>query len=236
MASAPPLAQYLKEVRALGEFAQFWMSSTTDGLPAGDGHPVIVYPGFWGSDTTTSLFRARLSALGYDVHGWELGTNMGLKADTLSEVRSQLVHVTRKAGRPASLFGWSLGGLFAREVAKRRPDCVRQVITAGTPCMGDLHWTNAWKTYERVNDHSIDAPPIDTDLSELPPVPVTSMYSESDGIVARECAIIGNGERHQTVPVEGSHCGMMWNSDVLAVTAERLALPEDGWTPWSPSD
>lgn len=236
-AAPPPLGKYLGEVRALGALASFLWSgagAAADAhLPRGDGHPVIVYPGLLGSDLSTQALRSRLAGLGYDVHGWGLGQNLGLRPDTLSEIRSQLVAVTRAAGRPASLFGWSLGGLFAREVAKRRPDCVRLVITAGTPCMGDLHATNAWRTYERLNRHAIDDPPIDIDLETLPPVPVTSIYSEEDGIVSPGCADIGCGARHETIRVDSTHIGLVWSAEVLAIAADRLAQGEGEWAPYT---
>ncbi|MBZ6378099.1 hypothetical protein B5C34_01545 [Pacificimonas flava] len=231
MAEPPSLALHLRELFSVGELARFIVSDTTSGLPRGDGHPVIVYPGMLGSDTTTYLLRSRLSEIGYEVHGWELGQNLGPRRDTLSEIRSQLVRITSEAGRKASLFGWSLGGLFAREIAKRRPDCVRQVITAGTPC-SNFRATNAWKTYERLNDHAVDEIPFDTDLSELPPVPVTAIYSREDGIVAYDCMDIGQGPRHESVQVSSTHIGLVWSAEVLAVTADRLAQPEGEWAPY----
>jgi pimeloyl-ACP methyl ester carboxylesterase len=216
----------------VAELAKFAISDTTPELPDGDGHPVIVYPGFLGSDINTYMLRNRLRALGYDVHGWEQGQNLGLQRNELSEARSQLIRVCQDAGRPASLFGWSLGGLIAREVAKRRPDCVRQIITAGTPCR-DLRATNAWKTYERVNDHPVDDVPLDTDFDELPPVPVTAIISGDDGIVARNCMDIGCGTRHESIEITGTHVGLVWSHAVLDILADRLAQPEGRWTPYA---
>lgn len=225
----PSRTQYLKEVRAVAEFARFLVSDTTGSLPRGDGHAVIVYPGFLAADTTTFLLRRRLSSLGYDVHGWDLGQNLGLRADLLPEMRSRLVRIARESDGPVSLFGWSLGGLYAREVAKRRPDCVRQVITAGTPCAGDMRANNAWRLYERLNDHLVDRPPLPGNLEDLPPVPLTSLYTREDGIVAVGCADIGSGPQHESVEVRSSHVGLIWSHDVLKVTADRLAQPRGAW-------
>ncbi|MHB9880995.1 esterase/lipase family protein [Pacificimonas sp. ICDLI1SI03] len=231
---APPSrTQYLKEVRAIGEFAQFLLNNRTASLPRGDGHAVIVYPGFLAADTTTFLLRRRLATLGYDVHGWGQGQNLGLRRDTLPEMRSHLIRVAERSGGPVSLVGWSLGGLYAREVAKRRPDCVRLVVTAGTPCIGDMRGNHAWRLYERLNDHWVNSPPLPNDLEELPPVPLTSIYTDGDGIVAPQCANIGNGERHESVCVRSSHVGLAWNHEVLAVTANRLAQPKGSWTPYA---
>lgn len=233
MAGAPPLSKYLGEVRAVGELAQFVMTDTTATLPRGDGHSVIVYPGLIASDTATHLLRSRLAELGYDVHGWEQGRNHGLQRDVMAEIRSQLVHLCRKSERKVSLIGWSLGGLFAREVAKRRPDCVRLVITAGTPC-SDFRANHAWKTYERLAEHKVDELPVETDLAALPPVPVTAIYSDMDGIVAPECMDIGRGDRHESVKVQSTHMGLVWSREVLAIAADRLAQPEGAWAPYQP--
>ena len=214
--------------------ARFFIGDHPADLPPGDGHGVIVYPGFMASDASTHAIRTGLAQLGYQVRGWQQGRNYGLKRDLLSEMRSHLVAVAEETGGPISLFGWSLGGLYARELAKRRPDLVRGVITAGTPCQGDLHATNAWRLYEFMNDHKVDDPPVTTDLAELPPVPVTSIICAEDGIVARECADIGHGDRHETVRVASSHIGLVWSPEVLAITADRLAQTRGEWRPWAP--
>ncbi|MGB7406079.1 MAG: alpha/beta hydrolase [Pacificimonas sp.] len=231
--SAPSRGQYLTEVRAVGEFANFLVRNRTHELPRGDGHAVIVYPGFLAADTTTFLLRRRLASLGYDVHGWGQGQNLGLRRDLLPEVRAHLGQVAEKSGGSVSLIGWSLGGLFAREVAKRRPELVRCVVTAGTPCVGDMRANNAWRLYERLNDHWVNSPPIPNDIEELPPVPLTSIYTDGDGIVAPECANIGNGPTWESVPVNSSHVGLAWSHDVLSVTADRLAQPEGEWEPYA---
>lgn len=227
MPDAPPLVQYLKEVRAVGEFARFVLTDTTPDLPRGDGHGVIVYPGFLAADTTTYMLRRRLSSLGYQVFGWGLGQNLGLRKDLLAEMRAHLGRIAERTGGKVSLVGWSLGGLYARELAKRRPDIVRRVITAGTPCVGDMRANNAWRLYERLNNHWVNRPPIPTDVHEPPPVPLTSIYTDADGIVAPECANIGNGPTWESVPVESSHVGLAWSQEVLEITADRLARPAD---------
>ncbi|MBV7255533.1 alpha/beta fold hydrolase [Pacificimonas sp. WHA3] len=229
----PPLSQYLMEVRAVGEFARFLMSDRTHELPRGDGHGVIVYPGFMAADTTTFLLRRRLAKLNYDVYGWGQGQNLGLRAGMLPEMRRHLKAVAAKSGGRVSMIGWSLGGLYAREVAKLEPDHVRLVVTAGTPCVGDMRGNNAWKLYERLNDHWVNSPPLPTDLETLPPVPLTSIYSDGDGIVAPECTKIGNGDMHESVRVDSSHVGLAWSHEVLAVTANRLAQPAGSWAPYS---
>ncbi len=168
------------------------------------------------------------------MHGWEQGQNLGLRAETLPAIQGHLARVAERSGGKVSLIGWSLGGLYAREAAKRHPDLVRVVVTAGTPCVGDMRANRAWKLYERLNDHLVNHPPVTTDLGEVPPVPLTSIYTDEDGIVAPRCANIGDGPMHESVRVNSSHVGLAWNSEVLAIAADRLAQPEGQWTPYGP--
>jgi pimeloyl-ACP methyl ester carboxylesterase len=232
LTAAPSKKQMLGEVRAIPELCRFAAKDRTAGLQIGDGHPVIVFPGFLANDALTAPLRRRLGELGYWNAGWRFGSNLGLKPGLMT----QMVHYVRsvRAGqkRAVSLIGWSLGGLYAREVAKRIPDQVRLVVTLGTPATGDLHANNAWRLYERLNNHKVTSPPIDTDLSELPPVPVTSILTPADGIVAPECCDIGSGPIWETLRVGGTHIGLVWNAEVLKIIADRLAQPEGGWLPY----
>jgi len=228
----PPLRRLLGEARAIPELVRFSLRDRTAGLPKGDGHPVIVFPGFLAGDILTGPLRRRLGELGYWNAGWRFGTNFGLKPGLLT----QMVHYVRSVNagqrRPVSLIGWSLGGLYAREIAKRIPDRVRFVVTLGTPSTGDLHANNAWKLYERLNSHKVSAPPLDTDPGERPPVPLTSIMTPDDGIVAPACVDVGCGETWETVSVSGTHVGLVWNAEALRVIADRLAQPAGTWTPY----
>jgi pimeloyl-ACP methyl ester carboxylesterase len=110
-------------------------------------------------------------------------------------------------GRPVILVGWSLGGIFAREVAKLRPELVAKVVTLGTPFSGDPHANNAWRLYELVARHKVDSPPIAVNPAEKPPVPTLAIWSRRDGVVAPACARGGEGESDRQVEVDCSHMG-----------------------------
>lgn len=153
-------------------------------IPPGTGQPVVVYPGYLTSNVSSIRLRRSLLAAGYSAYGWELGQNKGARADLLQRLEPQLERLALRHGQPVALIGWSLGGLFAREVAKHRPDLVKLVITLGSPFSGDPRANNAWRIYERLNDHPVDNPPIGGDLAEKPPVRTVAVWSPIDGIVA----------------------------------------------------
>ena len=111
--------------------------------PGGDGHPVLVLPGLIASDTSTQPLRAYLTDLGYEVHGWGLGRNMGLKPGLEDKMKTRLCELHKETGRQVSVIGWSLGGVYAREIASEAPDAVRSVITLGSPLHGNPRATNA---------------------------------------------------------------------------------------------
>ena len=165
----------------------------------GDGHPVIVLPGFTASDQSTRPLRQYLRSIGYDARPWNLGRNLGLReAGAFDELHSELDRVSRAAGKRTSLVGWSLGGVHARNLAKRAPDLVRQVITLGSPFGG----------------------------SPRAAVPCTAIYSRSDGIVAWKMAMEEPGPLSDNIEVYGSHCGLGFNPAVYYAIADRLSQPD----------
>ncbi len=232
--AAPPLWRLLGEVRAAPEFIRFMLAlSGLRQLKGGDRQGVIVYPGLLAGDALTGPLRDLLCDLGYYAHGWEMGLNLGLRPGLLQTMMKQVRVVHEGSRKPVSLIGWSLGGLYARELAKRLPDKVRQVITLGTPVTGDMRDNRAWRLYEALNGHLVDAPPIDTDLRDHPPVPTTSIYSRSDGIVSPGSSI-ANGPLIESIEIGGSHFGLPWNTRAIRIIADRLAQAEGGWRPYRP--
>jgi len=170
-----------------------------------DGTPLMVIPGFLASDRTTLGLQRALAREGYRVEGWGLGLNTGVKPDTVDRIAARVERFGR--GQPVILLGWSLGGIFAREVAKARPDLVSTVITLGSPFSGDRRNNNVWRLYELVAGHPVDAPPIETDPAEKPPVPTLAIWSRKDGIVA-VCAARGEArESDAQLELDCSHMG-----------------------------
>lgn len=198
----------------------------------GDGHPVLVLPGLTASDLSTVVLRRVLGAQGYDCHGWGLGTNRGPLPGVIDRCVERVEELQGLRGRTVSLIGWSLGGLFAREIAKLAPRAVRQVITLGTPFTGDPKATNAWRLFERVSGQSVDSVRSRMTLHAPPPVPTTSIWSRTDGVVSWLCSVEADGENSENIEVDASHRGMGMNPAVLYAVADRLAQPEGRWRPF----
>ena len=170
-----------------------------------DGPKLMVIPGFVANDRTTLCLQRGLAAAGFRVTGWGLGLNKGVTADMRERVARRIEAFG--GGGKVILVGWSLGGVFAREVAKVRPDLVEKVITMGSPFSGNPRSNNVWRLYEWVAGHPVDKPPIDVVLAEKPPVPTLAIWSGRDGIVAVSCARGQPHESDQQVELACSHMG-----------------------------
>ncbi|MBS1136188.1 MAG: hypothetical protein H6R11_142 [Proteobacteria bacterium] len=203
--------------------------------PRGDGHPVLVFPGLLASDLTTLPLRRYLKSRGYAAYPWDLGFNLGPRQGVVEASLARLRELRRRHGRRVSLIGWSLGGLYAREFAKEAPDDVRSVITLGTPFTGHPKATNAWRLYEFTTGHKIGAPEIHEPLRKPPPVPTTSIFSRSDGVVAWQCSVEKDGPLTENIEVESSHLGLGLNAMSFYAIADRLAQPEGQWRPFDRS-
>jgi pimeloyl-ACP methyl ester carboxylesterase len=165
----------------------------------------MVVPGFVANDRTTLGLQRALAAAGYRVAGWGMGLNRGVRADTL-DLLARRLDAFAKGGK-VILVGWSLGGIFAREVAKLRPELVEKVVTMGSPFSGDPHANNVWRLYEWIAGHPVDKPPIDANLAEKPPVPTLALWSRRDGIVSVASARGLPGESDRQVELDCSHMG-----------------------------
>ena len=189
---------------------------------AGGCRPVLVLPAFLANDIPTTLLRRTLRASGFRAYGWANGLNLGARSDTLERLGRRLDTVIAEAGGPVALIGWSLGGLYARELAKRRAADVSMVITLGTPFSVDLRRNNAWKLYELINDHPVDDPPVPVAPRVKPPVRTVAIWSPRDGIVAPASARGASGEVDQSIEVACTHNEMV--SDPQALGAILSAL------------
>lgn len=205
-------------------------------LPRGDGHPVLVFPGMAANDLTTLPLRKFLKSLGYVAQAWGQGLNFGPRAGVLERCADDVHALAEKHGQPVSLIGWSLGGIYAREMAKIHPEDTRCVITLGTPFTGHPRATNAWRVYELVSGHKVGADPaLEAQIRRPPPVPTTSIYSRSDGIVAWRSSINEPGPLVENIEVPASHMGMGMNPLALYAIADRLAQPPGQWRPFDAS-
>jgi hypothetical protein len=230
---APSFALLALEALASWEFGAGIVSwPFLQRAPKGDGHPVLVYPGLGAGNYSTILLRQFLKNRGYAAYPWKLGVNLGPRRGVIRGCIEQIEELHLKFGRKVSLIGWSLGGFYAREIAKFMPDMVRFVITLGTPFAGPPRANHAWYFYELVSGQKVDDPTFYTNFSEPPPVPTTSIYSRTDGIVAWQSCLQDESPNTENIEVVASHMGMGANPFTLLVIADRLAQPEDGWEPY----
>lgn len=208
----PPLVDWsLEGPRTWAAFARFvGLAPLLTLAPRGDGHPVLVLPGYLASDLSTVPLRGMLGRLGYQALGWRLGRNVGPTDAVVDGLTRAVDEIGEAHGRPLSIVGWSLGGVFGRELARRYPDRVRQVISLGSP-FGAL---------------SLSADPLT--------VPSTAVYTRSDGIVAWQTTVQPTDERSENVEVRGSHCGLGVNPAAIFAIADRLAQREGRWAPFRP--
>jgi pimeloyl-ACP methyl ester carboxylesterase len=152
--------------------------------PRGDKHSVLIFPGLTASDTSTLTLREFLRAQGYEAHEWGLGVNLGPREGVLDACLDRVKKLRKQSGRKVSLIGWSLGGIYAREMAKLAPEAVRCVITLGTPFAGSPRATNAWRVYELASSERVDN--MDNGrFASPPPVPTTCVYRKPHPLRAR---------------------------------------------------
>jgi pimeloyl-ACP methyl ester carboxylesterase len=228
---APGAWLMMLEARAPWEYAAMlaaapWLNK----LPMGDGHPVIVFPGLGSSDLTTVPLRNFLRDRGYTPYPWHQGFNFGPRQGVLDRCREQVLQVATKHRQRVSLIGWSLGGVYAREIAKEQPEHARCVITLGTPFTGHPRATNAWRFYEMVSGQAVqDNAALIEQIRQAPACPTTSIYSKTDGIVAWQCSINPAAPHTENIEVHASHIGMGMNPLALYAVADRLAQDPQDW-------
>jgi pimeloyl-ACP methyl ester carboxylesterase len=198
-------------------------------LPRGDGHPVLVFPGMGASDFTTLPLRRFLQGLGYVTHAWGQGFNFGPRPGVLERSSNDVRALADRHGQPVSLIGWSLGGIYARELAKMHPELARCVITLGTPFTGHPKATNAWRIYEFLSGGKVGDAAIIAEIRKPPPVPTTSIYSRTDGVVSWRCSLNEPSALAENIEVRGSHVGMGVSPLALYAVADRLAQPIGQW-------
>ena len=227
----------LAEGRSIFEWQSFYLlQPLLRQLKSGDGHPVIVFPGFVGSDISTKPMRKLLDDLGYSSYGWGLGRNVIFDQKRENEMRNLIRNVCEKEGRKVSLIGWSLGGVFARETAKLESECVRSVISLGSPISGDPNQTNVGDLFKALNGNpSSNKQSRFSRLKEAPPMPTTSIYSKTDGIVAWEGSIQPDAPQTENIEVPASHLGLGVNPFVMYAIADRLSQAEGSWKPFDKS-
>jgi pimeloyl-ACP methyl ester carboxylesterase len=204
--------------------------------PEGDGHAVIVFPGLGAGDLTTAPMRNYLETQGYETYGWDLGRNLGPREGVLEKGLERVEEIYKDTKRKVSLIGWSLGGIYAREFAKAMPKMVRSVITLGTPFAGDPRATNAYWFYRWATGHQAHHADVLSQIKVPPPVPTTSIYSRTDGVVNWKLSHQAETAKTENIEVIASHVGLGLNPAALYAIADRLSQPEQPSGQWEKFD
>jgi len=216
--SGPPLRLIWAEIGSLGRFGRKAGAATK----AERAQLVMLLPGFGSHPRRMKPMADALAAAGHEVHEWGLGFNLGPTPENFGFLMRRVGALARRRGQPVVLVGWSLGGLFAREIARRQPESVSKVITMGTPFSGNPRANNAWRAYEVVTGHAVDAPPIECDFTVKPPVPTIALWSPRDGIIAPRAAKGWPGERDRAVAVRCTHIGFASSSPAIAEVLRQI--------------
>lgn len=226
LAKPPALLTAAEVVRAAVEFPSSWVLDTV--VPArdeGDGRPVLVIPGFYGTDGLTGRLRGHLRRHGYHVHGWRLGRNVGLTDRLIDGLADRFAEIHARHGQPVSVVGWSFGGLLARWLAHQRPADVRQVLCLGSPWRAEGERTRSTAMFERARaTHGLSerARPMVEHLRGPVPVFTTAVWSKTDGVVSWRGCLVDEGPLSENIHVPSSHVGLVANPFALAVVADRL--------------
>ena len=214
----PPLRLLLGELGMLGRRRRGSLADYTAQRP----QPVMLLPGFGAHPMRMRRMQGALDAAGHAPHEWGLGFNLGPTPENFAFLLNRVSTLAREHGEPVALVGWSLGGLFAREIARRQPDMVRKVITMGTPFSGDPHANNAWRAYQFVTGRLVDDPPIECDFSAKPPVPTIALWSPRDGVIAPRSAAGWPHERDRAVALRCNHLAFASDPGTIAEVLRQL--------------
>jgi len=217
----PPMRHFLGEVAYLARNMR--QAAVVDTLPLSD-HPrtVMLLPGFGTHPVRMRRMARKLESAGHTVKRWGLGFNFGPTVENFAALEARVLSLHRRHGEKIVLVGWSLGGLFAREIAKRHPHAVAKVITMGSPFSGSPKANNVWRIYHLITGHSVEAPPVVSDIAVKPPVPTVALWSPRDGIVSPRSSCGRPGERDKAVALRCSHIGFAYSDE--AIEAVRCEL------------
>ena len=206
-ARRPPLRWLVGELGELAEPIRRLGQPPLEIEPARDPKVVILLPGFGTHPVRMRYMAHQLERAGHKVKRWGLGFNLGVSEELFEQLSQRIQAVHQRYGKPVVLVGWSLGGVFARELAKRHPDIVSKVITMGSPFSGSPYDNNAWRIYHLITGHSVEQPPVEADLARKPPVETVALWSPRDGIVSPRASCGKPGERDRAVAIRCNHVG-----------------------------
>jgi pimeloyl-ACP methyl ester carboxylesterase len=219
--SGPPLRRFVGELSFVAEPLRRAFRRH-EPVTAKQPRTVMLLPGFATHPVRMRYMAKRLEAAGHRVKRWGLGFNLGPTADNVAVLEERVEELARRHGEPVHLVGWSLGGLFAREIAKRRPGAVAKVVTMGSPFSWSPRANNVWRAYHLITGHRVEEPPLELELAAKPPVETVALWSPRDGIVHPRAASGRRGERDRAVALRCTHMGFAYDPQAIAAVLREL--------------
>lgn len=221
-AGGPSLRRLAGELAVLGEPFRRPFRTRPAIAPAVAPHTVMLLPGFATHPVRMRFLARGLRAAGHRVSQWGEGFNWGASADRINRLEARVDELAARHSEPVVLVGWSLGGLFAREIAKRRPGAVAKVVTMGSPFSYSPRANNVWRAYQLITGHRVDNPPVAVDLAAKPPVETVALWSPRDGIVHPRAARGVAGERDREVALRCTHMGFAYDPEAMIAVLREL--------------
>lgn len=221
----PALVRMLGELDLLLEPGRR-LTRTIEVAPASNPQTIILLPGFGTGPRKMRYMARHLERAGHCTKRWGLGRNMGVAQAALERLEDRLFEVCERYEEPVALVGWSLGGLYARELAKRHPICVSKVITMGSPFSGSPRANNVWRVYQAITGHRVDQPPIETVMAEKPPVETVALWSPNDGVIGARNAAGKPGERDRAIALRCTHAGFAYAPECIRTVLDELDRPK----------
>ena len=225
-AHGPSIWRWLGEAEAIGAAFRRELRNV-EVEPSANPRMVMLLPGFGTGPTRMRFLARQIERAGHKVKRWGMGLNFGPNEENFAELQQRLVEIYQRYGnQKVYLVGWSLGGLFARELAKAHPEKVAKVVTMGTPFSGSMRANNVWRVYQAIAGHSVDNPPVVEDLGAKPPVPTVAFWSPRDGMIAPRSACGKPDERDKAVALRCTHIGFSYAPESLIAILQELELGE----------
>jgi len=190
----------------------------------GNGQVVLVLPGFMADDGSTIVLRHYLNAIGYRAKGWGLGVNRRKMLDFVGPLTELVRQIVQQQQEKLRLVGWSRGGILARELARENPDLIDRVITIGSPVRGGIEVASIgrWVRQETGMSAAVLAAMMKQRENTPITVPIRSIYSKSDGVVAWKACIDEVSPDVEHFEIRGSHIGMGTNVEVFKLLPDLL--------------
>ena len=221
-AAAPSKRLFLREALSVVEPIARRFRPALDIVKSDNPQIVVLLPGFATHPMRMRYMAEQIERAGHKVKRWGLGFNMGPTEEIFETLSARIEAVHERYGKKVVLVGWSLGGLFGRELAKRHPDIVSKVVTMGSPFSQTPYHNNIWRIYQAVTGHRVSSPPIKAEMKVKPPVETVALWSPKDGIIAPRAACGLPGERDRAVALRCSHMGFSNSPEAIYAVLKEL--------------